>query len=141
MEIDDLIAPIIQLLNMKGYRTKACCSGHPFKGLYEEFVENINDLEASEYLLIEETDNGVRGVQEYIDGGLYILFEESFPDCLKETTPEGFEWDDDFIHNNTFIGWEQSCIRYRFKNRDFFSFLEEQLDVIKRLYEWVDKDL
>lgn len=30
VEIDELIAPTIQILNRKGYKTKHCCSGHPF---------------------------------------------------------------------------------------------------------------
>jgi len=27
-KIDEIIAPIIELLNKKGYKTRACCSGH-----------------------------------------------------------------------------------------------------------------
>ncbi len=29
-DIDELIAPTIQVLNQKGYTTRFCCSGHPF---------------------------------------------------------------------------------------------------------------
>lgn len=28
-QVDDLIAPVISLLNRKGYKTAFCCSGHP----------------------------------------------------------------------------------------------------------------
>lgn len=31
IEIDDLILPIIKLLNIKGYRTTYCCSGHAYE--------------------------------------------------------------------------------------------------------------
>ncbi len=29
-ECDDFIAPTIRVLNLKGYKTRFCCSGHPF---------------------------------------------------------------------------------------------------------------
>ena len=33
IEIDEVIAPLIRELNIKGYKTKFCCSGHPFYSL------------------------------------------------------------------------------------------------------------
>lgn len=29
-EVDELIAPVIRELTLKGYTTKFCCSGHPY---------------------------------------------------------------------------------------------------------------
>lgn len=29
-EVDELIAPVISILNKKGYYTSFCCSGHPY---------------------------------------------------------------------------------------------------------------
>ena len=34
-ECDDLIAPVISILNQKGYKTNFCCAGHPYPN-YEE---------------------------------------------------------------------------------------------------------
>lgn len=34
-EVDEFIAPIIQILNRKGFRTKYCCSGHAVNTLYK----------------------------------------------------------------------------------------------------------
>ena len=41
-EIDDLIAPAIQVLNLKGYKTRGCCSGHPEKYLISNHACYIN---------------------------------------------------------------------------------------------------
>ena len=38
IEIDEVIAPLIRELNIKGYKTKFCCSGHPFYSLCEAMV-------------------------------------------------------------------------------------------------------
>ena len=37
IELDDLIAPIVSLLNKKGYKTYNSCSGHPFS-LYSLYI-------------------------------------------------------------------------------------------------------
>lgn len=50
VEVDDLILPVIKLLNSKGYITKYCCSGHSYKAgcgcntyiaFYEEYVPDV----------------------------------------------------------------------------------------------------
>jgi len=38
--VDDLMAPIISLLNQKGYKTDWCCSGHFINGKYRCMVDN-----------------------------------------------------------------------------------------------------
>ncbi len=50
VEIDELIAPTVQVLNRKGYITKYCCSGHPF----EKWVES------------KGLSNGTRPIRSYI---------------------------------------------------------------------------
>lgn len=36
IEIDEVIAPLIRELNIKGYKTKFCCSGHPFYAIVKK---------------------------------------------------------------------------------------------------------
>lgn len=31
VEVDEMILPVIRILNLKGYKTKFCCGGHPEK--------------------------------------------------------------------------------------------------------------
>ena len=38
VKIDDLIAPTIQILNLKGYRTAWCCSGHVRKSFDSAYI-------------------------------------------------------------------------------------------------------
>jgi len=49
-EIDEVIAPVIRELNIKGYRTSYCCSGHPFYSMNEAFTSS------------EEIANGIVGL-------------------------------------------------------------------------------
>ena len=46
IEIDELMIPIIQVLNLKGYKTVACCSGHA----YTE-IEGTNSVCVCPYIL------------------------------------------------------------------------------------------
>ena len=134
IEVDDMMAPIIRILNMKGYKTIACCSGHPFKGIAEAFSDNIDELENIYSILsIEQNIGGLyRGVFEYY-GTLYIAFDEeiSINDITKQL-PEGFEYDSK-------ESGPPFCLRYHFDNDNgFFEFLDQQLYAIKKLYYWAD---
>lgn len=40
-EVDDLIAPAISILNKKGYRTAFCCSGHPDRCPFVDYIKQI----------------------------------------------------------------------------------------------------
>ena len=63
VEIDDLLLPIIKLLNLKGYTSTYCCSGHSY-----------------------EANNG--GVDTYIS-----FYRECFPDIIPEGfVAEDDEW-------------------------------------------------
>ena len=42
VEIDEVIAPLIQELNKRGYRTRFCCSGHPLLACNEVFTDTAN---------------------------------------------------------------------------------------------------
>lgn len=49
-EVDDLIAPIISILNKKGYYTEYCCQGHPFLYLDDDIIHGVSkDMIESKY--------------------------------------------------------------------------------------------
>lgn len=57
VEIDELIAPAIQILNRKGYKTTHCCSGHPLKNwLWSEGEAKYRESQnlPSSYISFEE---------------------------------------------------------------------------------------
>lgn len=58
IEIDEVIAPLIRELNIKGYKTKFCCSGHPFYSLCEAMVDSEETAKAFVGLIgTERTEN------------------------------------------------------------------------------------
>ena len=44
-ECDELIAPVIELLNKKGYKTKFCCAGHPYPHYEEMYLFEYEDTQ------------------------------------------------------------------------------------------------
>lgn len=83
VEIDELIAPIISLLNKKGYKTQYCCSGHPY-------TNYILDPSGDE----NWDDDWNRDQKEYFDDNPYItgyiMFEPGIliHSCPKDTKLE-----------------------------------------------------
>ena len=73
IEIDEVIAPLIRELNIKGYKTKFCCSGHPFYSLCEAMVDSEETAKAFVGLIgTERTENPrvpVRALYGAITGG------------------------------------------------------------------------
>lgn len=58
IEIDEVIAPLIRELNIKGYKTMFCCSGHPFYSLCEAMVDSEETAKAFVGLIgTERTEN------------------------------------------------------------------------------------
>ena len=55
-EIDELIFPIIQLLNQKGYTTKYSCAGHYYKNDIEDIIFDWYDMECSEVKFIDTSN-------------------------------------------------------------------------------------
>ena len=98
IEIDELIAPLIRELNIKGYKTKFCCSGHPFYSLCEAMVDSEETAKAFVGLIgTERTENPrvpVRALYVMPDNDFYITFEENEQKAIVLALPDGFEWDD-----------------------------------------------
>lgn len=118
IEIDEVIAPLIRELNIKGYKTKFCCSGHPFYSLCEAMVDSEETAKAFVGLIgTERTDNPrmpVRALYVTPDNDFYITFEENEQEAITLALPEGFEWDD------------EKTIRYTYNNDEFYAFLAER---------------
>lgn len=114
-ECDELMAPIIRELNLKGYKTVFCCSGHVCDNIYAE--EEIGDCSNNE--------------------NCYIAFAESADTLIIKgfKLPEGFEFEDPEFDVED-CGY--MCIIRRWFDSDTPRFTQ-MLDISKSLYEWVRK--
>lgn len=74
VEIDEVIAPIIRELNLKGYKTAFCCSGHPFYSLCEAFVETKDTAKGIVGLIETEPSNRT----DYPVRALYVIPDDYF---------------------------------------------------------------
>ena len=128
IEIDEVIAPLIRELNIKGYKTKFCCSGHPFYSLCEAMVDSEETAKAFVGLIgTERTENPrvpVRALYVMPDNDFYITFEENEQKTIVLALPDGFEWDD------------ERTIRYTYNNYEFYAFLSERAKAAKALHDW-----
>ena len=84
IEIDEVIAPVIRELNLKGYKTKFCCSGHSYTSLNEAFTNSEETAKGLGGLVkTERTDN-----EELPIRALYIApddyFYISLPSCCSQ---------------------------------------------------------
>ena len=147
-ECDELIAPVISLLNKKGYATRNCCCGHAFdeiqllriRPLGED--KNLSPIELKEkYDYISVSEKGEDGVYEVLtkepsSGIAYI----SFASYVKlPFLPEEADAED----NNR-------VIRYWIKPEldedavdmegeiDTYDFYERRLAVMRKLYKWAE---
>ena len=80
VQIDDLIAPTIQILNLKGYRTAWCCSGHVREGFDSAYIQfefgGITPEELPDGWFWEE------------DGHMLYQYESCSPDDLSREIAE-----------------------------------------------------
>lgn len=101
VELDELIAPTIILLNQKGYTTKYCCSGHWYENpngyiFFEDWVDKFDVLPegfeydpphtyAGEFSTFRNKHNEEDGVSEYdfvIESNKSLLkWAEALPDA------------------------------------------------------------
>lgn len=147
VEIDEMITPIIYLLNEKGYTTTFSCAGHSLWDLSIELMNDeiwedynmspfINILESIAIQKIPSKRDIFAIFEVDTNRSLYISFKHEIGKMLYETydLPSGFEWDDIDLPCDKDVKY---TIRYYYKEKDFFKFTKEQLDVIERLFNWV----
>lgn len=125
-EVDEAIAPVIRELNLKGYTTMFCCSGHPCKDRCEMIYNDCTTDPRKTMLWIVAVDKLPDGENNYriefdIPGiSLYIKFKEHYD---FEQIPNEFEYED-------------GVLDYIYDNEEPYDFLYERLTVCERLYEW-----
>ena len=93
-EVDELIAPVIRELNLKGYTTKFCCSGHPYYMFNEAFTKTEKDATAIVGLIdterCEDANFSVRALYIMPDNDLYIVFAGVSSNDFCLPLPDGF---------------------------------------------------
>lgn len=144
IEVDDMIAPVIKLLNEKGYTTTFSCSGHYEWTLYNGgcSYEDLNNIPSHINILYKKKvfpDSNGNHLYSIIyesddNRSLYIAFKYGIGLWLhNQELPEGFIWDD--INEDCELDCK-FCIRYHYKEKDFIPFIKEQVEVIEKLYNW-----
>lgn len=131
-ECDDLIAPIIRTLNLKGYTTTFCCAGHPYieenkARVYSDTCPSNNIIEGTYYIRKSTNTNSyIVHFADYLSLRSYISFKEG---CIPETIPESWEYCS-----------EINCIskEYLADYSNPFTFFREQLECMEELQKWAD---
>jgi hypothetical protein len=155
-EVDDAIALPIQTLNRKGYKTIACCAGHPFADYNETFSETkftLEDCPIVDVVAIEENKTAYHPDCTYrlllhqgeVNRGIYITFDKGtvFPNTLEMFYIDD---EDDFI-NVTFFDENGKVLEspqdetvtlraFYDKNIPVYDFLLENVGDLRDLHEW-----
>lgn len=135
---DKSIAPVIALLNKKGYKTFSSCSGHYKLEFYEYFDENINKLEEyqkNERIIIKKVKDSSFDYWKEVDKThIYILFADEYK---FDNLPSGFivDTNDGLDHLRTYIECE---INYYDKNNgrkkmiDVLNEIDDKCNLLKK---------
>ena len=117
IDIDEWIAPTIQVLNQKGYTTRFCCSGHPLN-------DNWLFIDTSKEKGYYESGNFVRS---------YIMFEEGI---TLPSLPHDFTSTQNTSAPRPRLVIEKiHPVTSAFENQ-FFEKARRILETMKELYEW-----
>lgn len=117
-ECDELIAPVIELLNKKGYKTKFCCAGHPYPHyeemylfVYEDTQETISSTQGDFTLTPEFKERSV--IFELVSPE-NIPEEHNFDDIeIDEKRPYSFyyvETNKEIYGSEAYISFEDACL-------------------------------
>lgn len=132
MEIDDMIALPVAMLNQKGYVTTESCAGHPFPHVHlldtridTDIAVDFDDLAQS--LKTEETGETVPfEFHTYAGRRAYVDFQDPLPDDME--IPEGWVYDYE----------DQRLMAHFTKKTDPYAFFSNQLKKMKALMDWVN---
>ena len=139
---DKPIAPVIALLNKKGYKTFASCSGHykiEFCECFDEDISKLKEYQNDERIIIKKIkDNSFDYWQEMDKTLLYILFDDKYefdniPKDFKMTTNNGKNYP------RTCIECEISFYDEYNQHRKMISVLKEIDNKCEILRQWADK--
>lgn len=139
---DKLIAPVIALLNKKGYKTFASCSGHYRIEFYEYFDEDITKLEEyrnNERIIIKKIKDDSFDYWKEIDKTLlYILFTDNYE---FDNLPSEFK-----LYTNNGLDYPRTCIEYEIsyynennEHRKMMDVLNEIDNKCEKLKDWANK--
>ena len=133
---DKLIAPAVALLNKKGYKTFASCSGHYKIEFYEYLNQDIKNLEEyqkyDDVIIKKVRDNSFDYWLEVSKTENYILFAK---DYKFDTLPEEFKVEYD---PRTHIWSEISFYDENDEHRKRSDIQNEIEDKCNRLKEWAE---
>lgn len=98
-ECDDLIAPIIRALNLKGYKTVFCCAGHPYR------CENHILFSTEEKPLMAEIPiQGIYSIKEISFEELAEDFQQNFADSTGKIFEAWFT-----VSESAYISFAPGC--------------------------------
>ncbi|MBQ4590539.1 MAG: hypothetical protein IJP32_12655 [Clostridia bacterium] len=117
IDIDEWIAPTIQVLNQKGYTTRFCCSGHPLN-------DNWLFIDTSKEKGYYESGNFVRS---------YIMFEEGI---TLPSLPHDFTSTQNTSAPRPRLVIEKDHPVTSAAENQFFEKARRILETMKDLYEW-----
>ena len=133
---DKLIAPAVALLNKKGYKTFASCSGHYKIEFYEylnEYIKKLEEYQKYDDVIIKKVrDNSFDYWLEVSKTENYILFAKEYK---FDTLPEGFKVEYD---PRTHIWSEISFYDENDEHRKRSDIQNEIEDKCNRLKEWAE---
>lgn len=136
---DKTIAPVVALLNKKGYITFASCGGHykiEYWECFNESLKYLKEYQKDEKIIIKKIkDNGFDYWQEVDKTRIYILFDK---DYQFNNLPDDFE-----ISNNDGLSHSRTCIECEINYYDnnnerktFSAVMKEIENKCKLLEKW-----
>ncbi len=134
---DKQIANAVAVLNKKGYKTFASCSGHYRVEFYEYFNEDLSKLEEmkkDDHIIIKNIREDSFDFWCEVDKtGIYILFDKIYK---FDSLPYGFELED--CNNKTNISYSMCYYDEKGNKRTRKDVEEEREKYCKILEKWAN---